>query len=155
MALIKRPTYFIIGWLALAAYLGNATALVWGVVLCEEADGRVAIEFASDHIQCVGGPTPGHLHDEAIQTSGTQPAPCACEVCPCEDPPVSIEPVVVPSKKTLPPKGLLAPNPGPPPLICPSMPKAVARCGPAALAGTTSAVKRLEQRAIRSVVLLI
>ncbi|MCH8153382.1 MAG: hypothetical protein IH830_13540 [Planctomycetes bacterium] len=154
MALIKRPRHFMIGWLALAAYLGNATASVWGMVLCEEADGRVAIEFASDHIQCVGAPTPGHLHDEAAQTSGTQRASCACEVCPCEDTPVSIEPAV-PGKKTLPPNGLFAPNPAPPPFISLSMPKAVARCGPAALAGTTSAVKRREQRAIRSVVLLI
>ena len=154
MALIKRPTHFMIGWLALAAFLGNASASVWGMVFCEEADGRVAIEFASDHLQCVGGPTPGHLHDEAVQTSGTQRAPCACDVCPCEDSPVSIEPAV-PGKKTLPPKGLLAPNPGPPSLIFPSTSKAVARCGPAALAGTTSDVKRREQRAIRSVVLLI
>ena len=154
MALIKRPTHFMIGWLALAAYLGNTSASAWGLVLCEEGDGRVAIEFASDHSQCVGAPTPGHLHDEATQTSGTQRDPRACDDCPCEDTPISIEPVV-PSKKTLPPKGLLATNPGPPPLICPSMPKVVARCGPAALAGTTSAVKRREQRAIRSVVLLI
>ncbi len=153
MALIKRPTHFMIGWLALAAYLGNATASVWGMVLCEEVDGRVAIEFASDHIQCVGGPTPGHLHDETVQTSGPRRAPCACEVCPCEDTPVSIEPAV-PGKKTLPPQGLFASNPGPPPLTSPS-PKVVARCDSAALAGTTSDVKRREQRAIRSVVLLI
>ncbi len=154
MAVVKRPTHDIIGWLALAAYLGTASASVWGRVLCEEADGRVAIEFASDHLQCLGEMTSGHLHDEAVQTSGTQRASCACEACPCEDTPVGIEPVV-PSKRTLPPKGLLAPNSGPPPLICPSTPKAFARCGPAALAGTTSDVKRREQRAIRSVVLLI
>ncbi|MCZ6851660.1 MAG: hypothetical protein O7F17_08470 [Planctomycetota bacterium] len=154
MALIKRPTHFMIGWLALAAYLGNTSASAWGLVLCEEGDGRVAIEFASDHLQCFGEMTSGHLHDEAAQTSGTQRASCACEACPCEDTPVDIEPAVL-SKKSLPPKSLLAHNQSPPSLIFPSTPKAFARGGPAALAGTTSDVKRREQRAIRSVVLLI
>ena len=69
------------GWMVLVLYFASTTVASRSVVVCLEADGATAIEFAGDHGQCLGEPHP------ACEES-------CCDSCPCEDTSLAIPPAL-------------------------------------------------------------
>jgi len=85
------------GWMVLVLYFASTTVASRSVVVCLEADGATAIEFAGDHGQCLGEPDP------ACEES-------CCDSCPCEDSSLAIPPALA-VRNNPPPRASVATTP--------------------------------------------